>query len=69
MAYWKNAGIRAIRTFVQGFLGGLAGNLMIGNEQEIMYAAFIGGMSALISFAQNVIEDAPISLGNNIPKG
>jgi predicted lipid-binding transport protein (Tim44 family) len=69
MVYWKNAAIRAARTFVQGFLGGLAGNLMLNNESEILYAAFIGGLSALISFLQNVIEDAPNSLGNNIPKG
>lgn len=69
MLYWKNAAIRAARTFVQGFLGGLAGNLMLSNESEIFYAAVIGGLSAAISFLQNAIEDAPNSWGNNIPKG
>lgn len=69
MMYWKNAGIRALRTFVQGFLGGLSANIMLGNEQEILYAAILGGASATISFLQNVIEDAPNSWGNKIPKG
>ncbi len=39
--YWKNALIRAARTFIQGFLGGLSANLLIGNEAEMLYAAFM----------------------------
>ena len=67
--YWKNALIRAARTFIQGFLGGLSANLMIGNEAEMIYAAFMGGAASAISLIQNAIEDSPSKWGNSIPKG
>jgi predicted lipid-binding transport protein (Tim44 family) len=68
-SYWKNALIRAARTFIQGFLGGLSANLMIGNEAEMLYAAFMGGAASAISLLQNALEDSPTKWGNNIPKG
>jgi predicted lipid-binding transport protein (Tim44 family) len=67
--YWKNALIRAARTFIQGFLGGLSANLMLGSESEIIYAAIMGGAASAISLLQNAVEDSPTKWGNNIPKG
>lgn len=74
MNYWAKAGIRAGRTFLQTFLGVYTAGLMA--SQVIIFSDFANvgllqqgsaaGFVALLSFAQNLLEDTK-SL--NIPKG
>ena len=67
MAYIKNAGIRAGRTFVQAFVA-----VMIANQAnlfEVIMAALVAGASAVVSVLQNALEDAPFAFMSKIPKG
>lgn len=72
----KDAGRRAVRTFIQGFIGvlslvaipqltnivndvvdGRAISVNLDLWQSIVFAAIAGGVIALISWAQNELED------------
>ena len=62
MAYIKNAGIRAGRTFVQAFVAVMF-------EADVIMAALVAGASAVVSVLQNALEDAPFAFMSKIPKG
>lgn len=72
---WKKALIRGVRTFFQGFAGTLVGiptldaftkGAVLAQVALIGAAAWVGFVTGLISFAQNIAEDATDA---PIPKG
>ena len=67
--YWKAAGIRALRTFVQTALGVLIANQAGMFEADVLMAGMIAGASALVAVIQNALEDAPFDFMSKIPKG
>jgi len=69
MAYIKNAGIRAGRTFVQAFVAVMIANQANLFEADVIMAALVAGASAVVSVLQNAIEDAPFAFMSKIPKG
>ena len=69
MAYIKNAGIRAGRTFVQAFVAVMIANQANLFEADVIIAALVAGASAVVSVLQNAIEDAPFAFMSKIPKG
>lgn len=60
---WQQAGIRAVRTFVQAFLmvyvAGIAGATEMVDlaEPSLLQSAFVAGSIALASFLQNAVEN------------
>lgn len=61
---WRQATVRAVRTFFQAFAGGLVGipiadtmTDVLSGAQAIGFAAWAGFLAALIAFAQNLAED------------
>ena len=69
MAYIKNAGIRAGRTFVQAFVAVMIANQANIFEADVIMAALVAGASAVVSVIQNALEDAPFAFMSKIPKG
>ena len=69
MAYIKNAGSRAGRTFVQAFVAVMIANQANLFEAEVIMAALVAGASAVVSVLQNALEDAPFAFMSKIPKG
>jgi len=69
MAYIKNAGIRAGRTFVQAFVAVMIANQANLFEADVIMAALVAGASAVVSVLQNALEDAPFAFMSKIPKG
>ena len=69
MEYWKAAGIRALRTFVQTALGVLIANQTGMFETDVIMSAAVAGGAAVVSLIQNALEDAPFPFMSNIPKG
>ena len=69
MEYWKNALIRGLRTGIQSALGIILALQAGFMDMDVLAAAGIAMVTAMLSVAQNAIEDAPIKIGNNIPKG
>ncbi len=69
MEYWKNALIRGLRTGIQSSLGIILASQAGFMDVEVLAAAGIAFITAMLSMLQNAIEDAPIKFGNNIPKG
>ena len=69
MAYIKNAGIRAGRTFVQAFVAVMIANQANMFEADVIMAALVAGASAVVSVLQNALEDAPFAFMSKIPKG
>jgi len=69
MAYIKNAGIRAGRTFVQAFVAVMIANQANLFEADVIMAALVAGASAVVSVVQNALEDAPFAFMSKIPKG
>ena len=69
MAYIKNAGIRAGRTFVQAFVAVMIANQANIFEADVIMAALVAGASAVVSVVQNALEDAPFAFMSKIPKG
>ena len=69
MAYIKNAGIRAGRTFVQAFVAVMIANQANLFEADVIMAALVAGASAVVSVIQNALEDAPFAFMSKIPKG
>ena len=69
MAYLKNAGIRAGRTFVQAFVAVMIANQANLFEADVIMAALVAGASVVVSVLQNAIEDAPFAFMSKIPKG
>ena len=69
IAYLKNAGIRAGRTFVQAFVAVMIANQANLFEADVIMAALVAGASAVVSVVQNAIEDAPFAFMPKIPKG
>ena len=67
--YWKAAGIRALRTFVQTALGVLIANQAGMFEADVLMSAAVAGCSAVVSLIQNALEDAPFPFMSNVPKG
>ena len=67
--YWKAAGIRALRTFVQTALGVLIANQTAMFETDVIMSAAVAGGSAVVSLIQNALEDAPFPFMSNVPKG
>ena len=67
--YWKAAGIRALRTFVQTALGVLIANQTGMFETDVILSAAVAGGAAVVSLIQNALEDAPFPFMSNIPKG
>jgi|TARA_A100001011_G_scaffold384109_1_gene456274 hypothetical protein len=67
--YWKAAGIRALRTFVQTALGVLIANQTGMFETDVIMSAAVAGGAAVVSLIQNALEDAPFPFMSNIPKG
>ena len=61
MAYLKNAGIRAGRTFVQAFVAVMIANQANLFEADVIMAALVAGASAVVSVLQNALEDAPFA--------
>lgn len=68
----KSAAVRAIRTFIQAFLGvflaGIAGATTLGalTQRNLLEVAAVAGIVAVLSLAQNVLEQttkAPIPRG------
>ena len=68
MAYIKNAGIRAGRTFVQAFVAVMIANQANLFEADVIMAALVAGASAVVSVLQNALEDAPFAFMSKIPK-
>ena len=69
MAYIKNAGIRAGRTFLQAFVAVMIANQANIFEADVIMAALVAGASAVVSVVQNALEDAPFAFMSKIPKG
>lgn len=69
MDYWKNALIRGLRTGIQSALAVILASQAGFMDMDVLASAGIALVTALLSVAQNAIEDAPINIGNNIPKG
>jgi|TARA_R100000278_G_scaffold121557_2_gene105806 hypothetical protein len=69
MDYWKNALIRGLRTGIQSALAVILASQAGFMDMDVLASAGIALVTALLSVAQNAIEDAPIKIGNNIPKG
>ncbi len=69
LEYWKNALIRGLRTGIQSALGIILASQAGFMDMDVLAAAGIAMVTAMLSVAQNAIEDAPIKIGNNIPKG
>ena len=69
MAYIKNAGIRAGRTFVQAFVAVMIANQANLFEADVIMDALVAGASAVVSVLQNALEDAPFAFMSKIPKG
>ena len=69
MAYIKNAGIRAGRTFVQAFVAVMIANQANLFEADVIMAALVAGASAVVSVLQNALEAAPFAFMSKIPKG
>ena len=69
MDYWKNALIRGLRPGIQSSLGIILASQAGFMDVEVLTAAGIAFITAMLSMLQNAIEDAPIKIGNNIPKG
>jgi len=69
MAYIKNAGIRAGRTFLQAFVAVMIANQANLFEADVIMAALVAGASAVVSVLQNALEDAPFAFMSKIPKG
>ena len=67
--YWKAAGIRALRTFVQTALGVLIANQTGMFETDVIMSAAVAGGAAVVSLIQNALEDAPFPFMSNVPKG
>ncbi len=67
--YWKDAGIRALRTFGQTFVAVLMANQAGMFEADVLKAGLMAGAKAIVSFIQNSLEDAPFPFMSNIPKG
>ena len=71
--YWKDAGIRALRTFGQTFVAILMANQANMFEADILKAGLMAGAlpisTAVVSLIQNAMEDAPFPFMSNIPKG
>tara|TARA_Y100000004_G_scaffold167492_1_gene200089 strand:- start:213 stop:422 length:210 start_codon:yes stop_codon:yes gene_type:complete len=69
MDYWKNALIRGLRTGIQSALAVILASQAGFMDMDVLASAGIALVTAVLSVAQNAIEDAPINIGNNIPKG
>ncbi len=69
IAFWKDAGIRAARTFVQTAVAVLVANQAGMFEADVIMAAAMAGATAAVSFIQNAMEDAPFAFMSKIPKG
>ena len=67
--YWKDAGIRALRTFGQTIVAILMANQANMFEADILKAGLMAGATAVVSLIQNAMEDAPFPFMSNIPKG
>ena len=67
--YWKDAGIRALRTFGQTFVAVLMANQAGMFEADVLKAGLMAGATAVVSLIQNSLEDAPFPFMSNIPKG
>ena len=66
--YWKAAGIRALRTFVQTALGVLIANQTGMFETDVIMSAAVAGGAAVVSLIQNALEDAPFPFMSNNQK-
>ena len=64
--YWKAAGIRALRTFVQTALGVLIANQTGMFETDVIMSAAVAGGAAVVSLIQNALEDAPFPFMSNL---
>lgn len=57
---YKDLGVRALKTFVQGFIAvaatGLAGVTDFSTLGNVAFAGLIGGLAALVSFVGNWIN-------------
>ena len=56
MAYIKNAGIRAGRTFVQAFVAVMIANQANLFEADVIMGALVAGASAVVSVIQNALK-------------
>ena len=68
-SYWKNAAIRGGRTAVQAFVAVMVANQAGMFEADVIMAALVAAASAIVSVAQNALEDAPFDFMSKIPKG
>lgn len=65
MMLWKQAGIRAVRTFVQTFIGVYLAGLLASSvtvlqdfgDVTLLNQAAAAGLVAVLSFVQNTLED------------
>ena len=65
---WKDPAIRAVRTFVQAFVGAIVasgilnvlatGDIEASAIQQVLIAAGFAGLSAVVSLLQNALEDS-----------
>lgn len=60
-AVWRPLLERAVRTFIQGFVAGLAGASLLGTDAAALKGVLIGGiasgLSAVMSFVATFIGD------------
>lgn len=66
MVKFKRPVIRALRTFLQAFLGILVGSPIFNMDVSVLKSAIAAGVGAVISLVQNALED---NTSVEVPKG